>query len=294
MTQAEDSQFVRLFTIMIVVLVVFCIAMIFLGKGLGDAYGPRHGDGDVAARIAPVGAVNTGAPVAAEPAAAAVAAAAPPAAGGDDPGKAVYDGACFACHGNAAIGAPVLGNAQDWAPRIEKGLDTLVSHAIDGFQGEKGVMPPRGARTDLSDDDVRAAVQYMVRNSGGADAVAPATGGGGADSAAAQTPADTVAADTAAAADDAGAGNDTTLAEGKQVYDQACFICHASGAAGAPKLGDAEAWNARVAQGMDVLDDHAVNGYMGSKGLMPPRGGRADIADDKIKAAVAYMVDAVK
>ena len=68
-------------------------------------------------------------------------------------------------------------------------------------------------------------------------------------------------------------------------------MCHTPGAAGAPKLGDAAAWGPRVAQGNDVLYDHAINGYMGQAGMMPPKGGRPDIADDDVKAAVDYMVN---
>jgi cytochrome c5 len=79
------------------------------------------------------------------------------------------------------------------------------------------------------------------------------------------------------------------LAEGKRVYDSACFACHATGAAGAPKLGDPAAWAARIAQGRDVLFANSING----KGAMPPKGGRVDLPDDAIKAAVVYMLDAV-
>ena len=79
--------------------------------------------------------------------------------------------------------------------------------------------------------------------------------------------------------------------KGKETYDVVCFACHAQGLAGAPKPGDKEAWPARIAQGNDVLYDHAINGYTGASGsMMPAKGGRADIADDDIKAAVDYMV----
>ncbi len=137
-------------------------------------------------------------------------------------------------------------------------------------------MPPKGGRVDLSDDAITAAVHYMVESSGG-ESMVPA-GEAAAAPAAAETPAAPAAEATA-----------TAGVDGKGVYDKACFICHASGAAGAPKLGSKEEWAPRIAQGTDLLHEHAIKGYMGSKGLMPPKGGRADLTDDEVKAAVDYM-----
>lgn len=74
---------------------------------------------------------------------------------------------------------------------------------------------------------------------------------------------------------------------GKEVYQTACFACHATGAAGAPILGDTAAWEPRAAQGMDTLVDHAVNG----KGaLMPAKGGRPDFSDEEVIAGLKYML----
>jgi len=72
----------------------------------------------------------------------------------------------------------------------------------------------------------------------------------------------------------------------KDMYAAACFACHGTGAAGAPKLGDKAAWSARIAAGNDALYTNAING----KGGMPPKGGRADMSDADIKAIVDYMV----
>ena len=80
---------------------------------------------------------------------------------------------------------------------------------------------------------------------------------------------------------------------GPQVYNTACLACHGSGIGGAPILGDADQWQARIAQGIDVLKVHAIDGYTGSAGYMPPKGGRMDLSDDEIAAAVDYMVGEV-
>jgi len=77
-------------------------------------------------------------------------------------GEGVYQQACTACHGAGIAGAPKTGDADAWGPRLDKGMDTLVTHAIEGFQGDAGYMPPRGGNSSLSDEQVRDAVQYMA------------------------------------------------------------------------------------------------------------------------------------
>jgi cytochrome c5 len=77
---------------------------------------------------------------------------------------------------------------------------------------------------------------------------------------------------------------------GKGVYGKTCAMCHAAGVAGAPKPGDKADWGPRIAQGNDVLYKHALEGFTGAKGMMPPRGGNASLSDDDAKAAVDYMV----
>ena len=79
-------------------------------------------------------------------------------------------------------------------------------------------------------------------------------------------------------------------AGGQKTYQAACFACHGTGAAGAPKTGDKAAWKARIAQGDKVLNEHAIKGFKGSTGFMPAKGGRADLSDADVIAAVAYMV----
>ncbi len=82
----------------------------------------------------------------------------------------------------------------------------------------------------------------------------------------------------------------TVLAGGEQVYQQSCQGCHATGAAGAPKTGDKDAWAPRIATGMDAMVASAING----KGIMPPKGTCMSCSDDDLKAAVEYMVNKSK
>lgn len=77
---------------------------------------------------------------------------------------------------------------------------------------------------------------------------------------------------------------------GKSLYGKSCALCHAAGVAGAPKPGDKAEWAPRIAQGMEVLEKHAIEGFTGQKGQMPPRGG-STATDDEVKAAVRYIVD---
>jgi cytochrome c5 len=81
-----------------------------------------------------------------------------------------------------------------------------------------------------------------------------------------------------------------TAMSGPQVYNAACIACHGSGIGGAPTVGDATAWQARTAQGNDALYLHAIEGYTGSTGFMPQKGGRMDLSDDEVRGAVDYMV----
>ena len=78
-------------------------------------------------------------------------------------GQQVYNNVCIACHDPPGIGgAPSLGDADAWGPRIAQGMDTLIDHALHGFSGNAGVMPMKGGRTDLSDEEIIGAIKYMV------------------------------------------------------------------------------------------------------------------------------------
>ena len=96
-------------------------------------------------------------------------------------------------------------------------------------------------------------------------------------------------ASAASAPSTAPAAATTTADAGQALYTSTCIACHGAGIAGAPKLGDKAAWAPRIAQGVAVLDDHAIHGFQGKAGMMPPKGG-STASDDDVKAAVAYMV----
>jgi cytochrome c5 len=78
--------------------------------------------------------------------------------------------------------------------------------------------------------------------------------------------------------------------DGAKIYNGLCAGCHAVGAAGAPKAGDKDAWGARIAKGKDTLYKHAINGFQGSNGMMPARGGNPKLTDDEVKAAVDHLL----
>jgi cytochrome c5 len=77
---------------------------------------------------------------------------------------------------------------------------------------------------------------------------------------------------------------------GAELLQQTCDACHGQGIAGAPKLGDKAAWAPRVAEGKATLYEHALKGFQGHSGVMPAKGGRADISDELVKQAVDQMV----
>jgi len=79
---------------------------------------------------------------------------------------------------------------------------------------------------------------------------------------------------------------ETAAVDGESVFKGTCSACHATGAAGAPKVGDKAAWAPRIKQGIDTLLKHATGGYK----AMPPRGGNASLSDEAVKAAIKYMV----
>lgn len=218
-------------------------------------------------------------------------------------GEAVYTAICAACHATGAAGAPKIGDAGAWAPRIAQGYDTLLKHAIEGIRA----MPAKGGNPDLDDVEVARAVVHMANGSGAkfkepAVPAAPAAGAAAAPAAAATAPA-AAAAPIAAAAPVAAAAPATAPAAapapklaadaGKKLYDTACVACHGAGIAGAPKFADKAAWAPRLKQDAATLYEHAIKGFQGKAGMMPPKGG-SSAPDDEVKAAVDYMANAAK
>ena len=199
-------------------------------------------------------------------------------------GEAVYTAQCSACHATGAAGAPKFGDAAAWAPRIATGYEALLNSALKG----KNAMGAQGGGA-FSDVEIGRAVVHLANAAGGkfaepqAAAAADAAAAPAAEAAPAAAPAaaPVAAAPAAAAVPVAGAG--------EALYKQACAVCHAAGVAGAPKFGDKAAWSARVGLGLDGLTTSAIKG----KNAMPPKGG-STASDADIKAAVEYMLTAVK
>lgn len=80
-------------------------------------------------------------------------------------GKSIYGKTCAMCHAAGVAGAPKPGDKEAWAPRIAQGNDTMYKHALEGFTGDHGMMPARGGNPKLTDEEVKAAVDFMVGQS---------------------------------------------------------------------------------------------------------------------------------
>ena len=165
-----DLEFLKKFSMVIGFLVLVTLGLI-IGAFILHGQLPHEPDPRAAERtqrrIAPIGAVYAGstgaAAQAAAQAAAAAAASAQVAYGGTLDGEVIYNNLCAGCHTSGAGGAPTLVAAQ-WTARIAQGADTLHRHAIEGYTGAAGVMPPKGGNPALTDEQVIATVDWMVDN----------------------------------------------------------------------------------------------------------------------------------
>jgi cytochrome c5 len=167
----RDQKFFDMYSLVIGVLAIAALGIFVLAMKISDRTQEvykRDGaeyQAAVAERIRPVGEVYLPGEEAAAAAPTAETVSEPEPVAAALSGPQVYNSACLACHGAGIGGAPVLGNAEVWAPRIAQGLDVLKEHAIKGYQGSAGYMPAKGGRTDLSDEEVANAVDYMVSES---------------------------------------------------------------------------------------------------------------------------------
>ena len=164
-----DLVFLKHFSQVIALLVGITVCLILLGLYINGLKAVEPNPSAVAAtnaRIAPVGAVYAGATGVAAQAAAAQAAAdaakGQVAYGGTLDGSVIFGNLCTGCHTSGAAGAPMLTKAA-WAARIAQGKDALYSHAMNGYKGPDGfMMPARGGNPALSDDQIKATVDWML------------------------------------------------------------------------------------------------------------------------------------
>ncbi len=319
MSGATDSGMVKTMGLvagaLVVLGIIITIAARLLSSGSEDPDDPLMRKALIN-RIGPVAAVRTSADDLPAAGGAAVEVATAPKSA-----EELVNGVCSACHATGVAGAPMVGDAAAWAPRAEAGLDSMVSHAINGI----GTMPARGGST-YSDEEMRRAVQFMAglevdETAPAAEAEAPA-----ADEAASEAPAEEVAdeapaadaeaGDEAAPAEEAPAVTEEAPAQDEASADEApaeeatataaavvgqvpegltdsvkasvenlCTTCHLAGVGGAPKVGDQAAWQERADKGMDVLTASVINGM----GVMPPRGA-STLTDEEIPSAIQYLM----
>ena len=170
---------------------------------------------------------------------------------GDRSGKEVVDNVCATCHASGVNGAPRIGDAKAWEARSRRGLSSLTATALEGVRK----MPAHGGSMSLNDAEISRAITYMVNQSGGTWA----------------EPIDR--------------RHLPAQRSGEQVVKAQCSKCHAQGLNGAPKIGDKAAWIERAKLGFDGAVRSAINGH----GPMPARGGKPDLTDAEMRAAVAYM-----
>lgn len=153
----SDEKFSRYFIGMIIAMIILtAVLMVFASYNASEVNEAKYAEtqqrkiDSIAKQIAPVGklAIDT------------VTNTMPVAQAEEKSGEEVYNGACAACHTTGAAGAPIVGNIDQWAERIGKGIDTLYANAINGI----GIMPAKGGQS-ISDAETQAAVDFMLNGS---------------------------------------------------------------------------------------------------------------------------------
>ncbi|MDY6944384.1 MAG: c-type cytochrome [Pseudomonadota bacterium] len=168
MSAEHDKKFFDTFMLVLGILIGIAVLLYVLARIVASNTQEQHVITDpanqavVAERIAPVAKVAIAGKDNSALAPVQAAAAAPAAELG---GEEVFNMACMACHGAGVAGAPKMGDKAAWAPRIAKGAETLHKHALEGFQGNAGFMPPKGGRADMADKSIINAVDFMVAGS---------------------------------------------------------------------------------------------------------------------------------
>ena len=172
-------------------------------------------------------------------------------------GRQVYVNSCIICHQNGELGAPRIGNGANWYMRLQDaGLTGLYRHAMHGYNQ----MPPKGACVTCSEKDIISAINYILNKSLSRSQWDDLQKGGSA-----KYPAD-----------------------GKNVYQDNCAVCHAEGKLGAPKVGDKQQWKPIIAKNIDVLIGNVLHGQYHSKGTCD------QCTTEEVIEAIKYMVSQSK
>ncbi|STX40384.1 cytochrome c [Legionella donaldsonii] len=173
-------------------------------------------------------------------------------------GKQVYVNSCIICHQKGEMGAPLIGNGANWYMRLKNsGLTGLYRHAIHGYNS----MPVKGACVTCSDNDILAAVDYILNKS----------------------------LSRSQWSDLAAGGSKKYPSNGKEIYNENCSMCHDSGKQGAPKIGDKAIWEPLIAKNMDVLIENTIKGE-----AHPKNGGCKHCTTGEVIEAIKYMVSQSK
>ena len=156
MSKEQDSAFFRNFSVLVGILAVMLIGFAVIAQYVGSNPETeiKQRSAEVARITAPVGQSEVQSQAENVEALAEVAT--------EVNGETIYKGMCAACHGIPGIGAPIVGNTEDWKPRIAKGVDVLYENAINGVVGASGAMMPARGGGNFSDEEVKAAVDYML------------------------------------------------------------------------------------------------------------------------------------